>query len=249
VFQLIASYPKSGNTYVRVFLAHYLRGETDLNKVGWPLFTSAVYFPFADPKRPLPRNRIPKFDTNYIAKTHELGNLYSGRYVDRAVYLIRNPLDVVPSYARHMSISIDRAIMATANKNNKLKHTERIFSQRIGSWTTNITSWLRVTEFPVLYLRYETLLSDPAYAFKQILTFLDSGTPMNAKKFSDALEFTRFENLKKKEVEKGFKEARGSTGKFFNVGTSGQWKTALTPAQIDRVKSIHGDTMKLVGYL
>lgn len=249
MFRLIASYPKSGNTYVRIFLAHYLRGETSLNKIGWPIFGSVAHFPLGIPSY---RGRIefPAGGLVRYAKTHEIAQLYYPRFVERAVYIVRNPVDIVPSWSRHMSISTDKAIHAIS-RNSALKGTDKIFRQEIGSWTTNVRSWLNQKSFPVLFVRYETLSFNPDQAFTTILKFF--GVPIEAQKFQSSLTFVKFENLKKKEEEmlatpEKFKEARGSTGKFFNVGRSGNGKEVLTPEQIAAIKKFHGPTMDLLGY-
>jgi hypothetical protein len=243
MFRLIASYPKSGNTYVRIFLAHYLRGETDLNKVGWSLFNSRKFFPLG-----IPRDRRTIRFTNprqiEYSKTHEIGSNYNGRFVEKALYIVRNPLDIVPSWARHMSLTHDKAIDAISRPNN-LRGTAKLYPQKLGTWSTHVESWLVQDDFPIHFVRYESLCADPRTQFSRILEFF--GEPIDETKLTATLEFTKFDNLKKAEEYKGFKEARGSTGKFFNYGKPGNG-SVLTPEQTARVLESHGPMMKLLGY-
>jgi len=45
-----------------------------------------------------------------------------------------------------------------------------------------------------------------------------------------------------------FREARGSTGKFFNVGRAGNGREVLTPEQMQRIYKTHGKIMDLLHY-
>lgn len=253
MFKLIASYPKSGNTYVRIFLAHYLRGETDLNKIGFPLFGSVSNFPLGIPDRRLLR----EFRGTRICKTHEKADSFSSAYINSAVYICRDIRDVVPSFARHMAISNDKAINSVSRE-NILKGTDKIYPQEIGSWSSNILSWMAQKSFPVFFIRYETLVSAPEYGFRKMLKFLSLS--IDEEKLKSSLQFSAFQNLKEKEQLmldsskqdvkiKAFKEARGSTGKFFNVGKSGSYKEALTSEQIAEIERRHGHVMRLLGYV
>jgi len=250
MFRLLASYPKSGNTYVRIFLANYLRGETDLNKVGWPIFSSHAFFPIGMPRT---YARVDSFKRECYAKTHEIGNLFYGSSFERAVYIVRNPLDIVPSFSRHMSCDLDTAIARLGNKNQHLQGTDKIYPQLISDWSSNVISWLQNKRFPVFFIRYETLCAYPTTGFKSLLAFLN--VPIIEDKFLKALEFSSFDSLKKTEAEmlaKGekekFREARGSTGKFFNVGKPGNGKEVMTVQQIERVYKRHKHLMDLLHY-
>jgi hypothetical protein len=65
-----------------------------------------------------------------------------------------------------------------------------------------------------------------------------------------AIAFSDFNELKKQEQEKGFKErSPHSSGSFFRKGGSGQWKEALSSEQISRILQDHGEMMKRLGYL
>jgi hypothetical protein len=271
MFQLIASYPKSGNTYVRIFLAHYLRGETDLNKTGFHIFASKANFPLYM----VPKRSIRPFLELRICKTHETAYGFTGRFVDRAVYIVRNPLDVCLSFGRHMDQPLDKAIQSMGQPYKKLKGNPKIYPQHIGSWSTNVLSWLKQNRFPTLIIKYESLVRDPN-EFLKILSFF--GLPLREERFKAAVEFSKFSNLKAKEEQMleqsiavqsmetvpsdaipedaskkslrpiAYKEARGSTGRFFNVGKYNQWQDKLSTDQITRILRDHGQVMQMLGY-
>ena len=265
MFQLIASYPKSGNTYLRIFLAHYLTGNENLNTVGFPVFSSHANFPLYLP----PRWQIRGFEHLQIVKTHEVGYNFSVRYIDRAVCIVRNPFDLVLSYARHMDISVDKAIRRLNKKDAWLSGSKNIYPQYISSWSNHVLSWLRQDSFPVLFVRYENLVSFPMDTFVQLLNFI--GMNPDLKKVAASVAFSNFQNLKSREekmllesVKAGevktltskrssptkiaFKEARGSTGRFFNVGKYNQGLFSLTPIQAQQILKDHGQVMELLGY-
>lgn len=243
MLNLIASYPKSGNTMVRIFLAHYLRGSVDLNAVGFPLYLSDHFFPFGLPNDPAERYPVCRTDPCF-AKTHEVTDNFYPASAARALYIVRNPLDVVPSWANHMMTTYDGAI-AAMSKPTTLKPLEHASAQFIGTWSTNVLGWLECPKIPVRAVRYETLVSDPARAFKMILSWFE--VPFEKERFAAALAFVRFDNLAAIEHKTGFKEARGTAG-FFRQGKAGKWSGVLTVDQARRVWADHARAMKLLGY-
>ena len=58
-----------------------------------------------------------------------------------AVYVVRNPLDVAVSYAHHYGISYDRAIDAMASEDNMLPPHGNQIHQYPGSWRTHVRRW------------------------------------------------------------------------------------------------------------
>lgn len=227
---------------IRCFLSHYMRGNTDLNKIGFPLFNSIAHFPLGMPAN---RKRIARFKHTLYSKTHEKASNLYGQFIERAIYIIRNPIDIVPSFSRHMGINIDRAIHGISRENT-LKGTAKIYPQKIGSWSTNVLSWLSQKEFPILYIRYESIVGWDSYSYRLILEHF--GTNIDETKLADSLAFVRFSNLKEIEKTTAFKEARGSTGKFFNYGKPGGGKETLSPEQVRRVIKNHGYAMAMLGY-
>ena len=133
----LASYPKSGSTWVRAFLAAYQSFEPDLAAFDLTRVTrcstsdSRATF-FADlagkPYESLSQSEIDalrsqvqqrlatSIDANIVVKTHNARGMHGGfPLVDaavtrRAVYLVRNPLDIVDSMADHAGLQIDGAI-------------------------------------------------------------------------------------------------------------------------------------------
>jgi hypothetical protein len=245
MLHLIASYPKSGNTYCRIFMARYLRRENDLNNIGFPLYSSEFFFPNGMPNDRRLCGPVCRWDFN-LAKTHETGNLFFPNCCEKAVYIVRNPLDVAPSWAAHMMTTLDDAIEKMADERTTLRSAPHAFSQSIGSWSTNVSSWLFHDCIKVHAFRYETLVINPRKGFKQMLDFLE--IPFVQERFDDAIEFSGFDKLKKLEFEKGFRESRSARG-FFRSGKTGTWTSELTVDQARCVMADHAPMMRKLGYL
>jgi hypothetical protein len=269
----LASYPKSGNTWLRIFLANYISNSSrpasinDLSHLDRSDANGAAYQmvskePF-DGNNPIQsanlRPAVLKMlvsngaDVNFI-KTHvENGVAYGVRLIPPeltrcAVYLVRNPLDMVVSYANHYSLEIDHAIQSIGHTNNSLKGgtaTSNAY-QFLGSWTNHAAGWANEKRFPVLVLRYEDMLKDPYKAFDRVLRHI--GLSRNRDQLEQAIRFSEFKSLNKQENETGFKEKIPGQKQFFRSGKAGQWKTELTSQQVEEILQDHGQVMKRFGY-
>ena len=128
----LASYPKSGNTWFRAFISNLLNEkETNINNMkthgifsSRPLFdqiagveSSDLTFDEIDKLRPAVYNHMAQgLKKNSYIKVHdgytylEDGAPLLGTVKARAVYIIRNPLDVAVSFANHLSLDLDKTI-------------------------------------------------------------------------------------------------------------------------------------------
>ncbi|NJK85140.1 MAG: sulfotransferase domain-containing protein [Bacteroidales bacterium] len=272
----LASYPKSGNTWFRVFLTNLLEDgdqPADINNL-YPttiassrsLFDEATGVPSSD----LSSDEIEKLRPDvyrYMAETgtetiyHKIhdawislpdGKTLIPTEVTKAVlYFIRNPFDVAISFAHHSSVNIDKAIdmmadvhYAFCSKADRLHNQTR---QKLLSWSGHVESWIDQSRLPVLVLRYEDMLENPFKEFKKAVEF--AGIDTCEEKIQKAIAFSSFDNLKKQEQEKGFKEKAARSESFFRKGKSGDWKNTLTKNQIKRIVKDHGRMMKRFGYL
>jgi len=261
----LASYPKSGNTWVRLLMSAYLTGRSDINAImcstndtyhypyqavapkqfdqmeGWEwaacACAAALHVPLAIRERPL------------LIKTHH-ANLQPFGYTviphlmcEKAIYLIRDPRDVAISYAKHIGASIDAAISSMGDDTTLLVK-EGVPPQFICSWSQHVSSWLNHRSIEVMGVRYEDLTERPVDVFAGILRFLEESP--NTKRVEKAVELTNLENLRQQEEKHGFAEA-SEQNKFFGQGGS-TWRAILSHAQINRITSDHGDLMNALGY-
>ncbi|MDF1795677.1 MAG: sulfotransferase domain-containing protein [Coxiellaceae bacterium] len=272
----LASYPKSGNTWFRIFLANLLADKDepcDINKleISTPIAASRGLFlqTAGWSSRDLTINEIrllqPSFydalseqqtETCYL-KTHEAYSfnehqqpIHSPKATKGTVYFIRNPLDVCISWANHCDNEIDKSIKSLAKDQwiaQKRKEQGSQFAQYTQSWSDHVTGWTTLQNGPTLVLRYEDMLADSVQWFTKAVQFLE--LEYTEAQIEKALHHARFDELKQQEQAKGFAEKPKGSKAFFRKGQSGDWQQRLTTQQIDKVIAKHHDVMAQYDYL
>ena len=259
----LASYPKSGNTWVKLFLEAYKTGKVDINDLNFVVGDEKVYYyQLVTPVpyhvmdlygwsviRPAALHNVMLFNQakdQIVVKTHcanmTVGNipLFPQPMSSRSVYMVRNPLDVAPSYARHIDVSVDETIgYMQRERHGGIPSVEvlRNFSF-MSSWDNHVNSWMAYPD--ILVVRYENLVSDPEQWFTKILE--QYCIEVDAKRLQEAMDLTTLDKLIKQEEDNGFLEA--THGKFF-----GAKKEKLTQDQTNAIIDAFGDIMVKLGYL
>lgn len=264
----LASYPKSGNTWLRLFFANLICGELDpvgINELGIPIasvrqmFDETVGIAAAD-LLPAEIDRLrPEVYRHLAAQTEDTAFLkihdayapaFGSPGIRGAIYLIRNPLDVAVSFAHHLDCSIDQAIDSMADDDYGFCHREdRLYDQlpqRLRSWSLHVQSWVDTTDIPVHPVRYEEMQRRPRETFAALARFV--GLEVDEARLAAALERCSFSELQRQERELPFRE-RPRDATFFRSGRAGAWREALTAAQVARVIDAHGQVMRRFGYL
>ena len=273
----LSSYPKSGNTWLRIFLfkIHQLTNQSvvldELNGIGlmptgrtWLnnfLGFDSGYL--TDNEMDVIRNELSQWfaalqkDTLYY-KAHE-AYLYFPDNTPKVpvmnslgvVYLVRNPLDVTVSLANHYNCSIDKAIEHMNNLTFEIAGLPYGHQPRVKqmyqSWSLHVKSWLEAKDINRLVVRYEDMKQQPLETFTSIVKFLN--LDVSTETVQQALEQSRFEKLQAIEAESGFSEAPTHGNRFFRKGIVGDWKNTLTEEQVNRIVSAHSEVMKTLGYL
>jgi len=254
----LASFPKSGNTWTRTVLAHYFMppGDApDINNlrkfsiydVRQDFFDKAAGRPFHAKdfdewlimRQKAVRLIAASKPNHHFVKTHNkidrIGpyDLIPPEVTAAAIYIIRNPFDVAPSYARHLAISVDDAIEMMQNP-KALNATPTNLFDVMGRWDDHAASWLGAPGLPLHLMRYEDMIDDPEKAFRGLLGFLRA--PVNDGQLRRAIRKNSFDALKRQEERHGFHEKPPVMEKFFVKGTSGGWREDLTPAQVARIR-------------
>ena len=273
----IASYPKSGNTWIRAFLHNLTRilhgesGEQDINEMArfstWELDKARyAHFLGFEPDNTIHRAEIAatrhavhqeiadSAEGLIFIKTHNCLVIDRGHptinfaVTSGAVYVVRNPLDVAISYAHHAGTTVDKAIEHMTLTNVETAGKEGAIYEVLGSWRQHVFSWTRNPSPAIHIMRYEDMLDDPMRAFGALARHLL--LKPSDRQLADAIELSSFSRLKTQEREKGFRERPpNADDDFFREGRAGQWKDVLTPAQIARLVRDHADQMRRFGYL
>ena len=272
----LASYPKSGNTWTRAFIANLLHEEpepVDINEFhtgaiasGREWLESALDFDInelsqdeIDQLRPVAYNWLsqqleaPGYHKCHDAYTH-LPNgeaLIPAAATRGALCIIRNPLDVAISFAHHSGSTIDKSIENMGKPDFSFcggaKGYYNQLRQHLLSWSAHVTSWADATDLNRMVVRYEDMRLNPIETFTQIASFLK--LPNDKKSITEALEHCRIEKLQAQEREKSFKEKSAKAASFFRKGIVGDWQETLTEQQIQTIISDHKTVMQRFGYL
>jgi hypothetical protein len=269
----IASYPKSGNTWVRAFIENYLQNRdrpVDINtlfRVSRAEARAELYAPYIQggdtttlsieeicAMRPLVHADMARRARGTIfVKTHnfqgEVGGypLHSPAVTSGAVYIVRNPLDVVLSLANYFGYTTDEAIDYMAEESIATPNERENVPQIITSWSYHVQSWTQDSGGAVLTLRYEDMLDDPVRTFRKLVSFL--GLRRDPARLKKAIRFSSFQQLSLQESRRGFVEKHENAGSFFRQGRKNQWRDQLTDQQVCEIVDRHREQMARFNYL
>ncbi len=195
-------------------------------------------------------------DSPVIVKSHNARVLHRKKetvpreMTHKAIYVVRNPLDVVDSFADHTNLSLDEAVDVMCAECARLGGAGTSGSLEIlMTWSQHVLSWAYGDQqYPTLIVRYEDLLAAPELHFRNVVSFL--GWQVFEDQLEQSIDGSRFDRLKALEDEDGFIENSGGSGKpFFRTGRSNKWQDTLSHAHVDRIIETNGLMMKRFGYL
>ncbi len=227
----LASYPKSGNTWLRTFLMNYRRDEgqpCDINELNTGMIASSRIwvddvcgFDTADLRQDEIENLRPEVYrwTSTEAETgfHKIYMMPIASRCPVALSMIVAPAGgstlsattgCRPSYANHRGCSIDDAISHMANPDYALARSDRALSDQLlqfmGTWSHHVTSWVDASDLNLLTLRYEDMHADPSGPFGKVVRFLDM--EQDEERLGRAIAFSQFEVVAAQEAQSGFRE-------------------------------------------
>jgi hypothetical protein len=272
----LASYPKSGNTWFRVFLTNLLRDADQpahINELestpiasARAIFDNNIGFEASDLTadeidrlRPeLYRHLAEEAEETPFMKIHDAYTvmaddtpLIPAQATAGALYFIRNPLDVAVSFAHHSSCNYDTSIAHMDKPNFAFcARTDRLHNQlrqQLLTWSDHVLSWLDTAPFPVCMLRYEDMKRQPLATFTRAVRF--AGLPHTEAQIQKALAFSAFDVVRQQEETDGFREKSPASSRFFRKGQIGSWREELSEKQAQRIVQDHGEVMRRFGYL
>lgn len=268
----LASYPKSGNTWMRSFLHNLFRNShqpVSINEIDdfclgasasawYKRYTSTPPGEMTDEEAARYRLQVQRdfttvFPDSVFVKTHGYLGEHSGVPLHNmdvtagAIYIVRNPLDVALSMGPHFGISTDEAIATLANENAGSRGADTHVPEHYGSWSTHVRTWTRVPSPALLVMRYEDMLEKPRKSMKTVAGFL--GLNPSADRLERAIKYSSFKVLKAQEQKEGFKERPEVSKAFFREGKRDQWREKLSPDQVRQIIRDHHVQMERFGYI
>ena len=272
----LASYPKSGNTWIRLFLDCLLfsRNEFNINKnyiTQFPLrssfdgLTDNVNDQKEFAKYCIEAQKKVNLDKKIkIFKTHNaLWNWNNGKYffTDEnqtlgVIYIVRDPRNIVTSILNYFHKKNYKDAIDFMKKDRVLggDEDEHGLPTIIGSWSNHYKSWKKFKKNNLL-IKYEDLLNKPEKEFFKITNFLNSigNFEFDKNDISKAIKNCGFENLSKQEDKFGFVSNSDTNKKlnkkFFNLGPNNRWQNILDIELQNEIEKLFSEEMKDIGYL
>ena len=277
----LASFPKSGNTWMRAFLSSYLYLDLDKENFTFNLLKKIERFPnlnqlnnigikpksFLDvAKSWIPtQNHINLNNKINLLKTHQaFGNFENFPFTDSnntlgAIYLVRDPRDVLISYSKHMKQSIDKTldlVLEDDSKGNLFEGKNSVIGEIRGSWSQHYNSWKYSNLKEKIIIKYEDLINNPFDTFSKVISHLNYlfrklSFPLetNAERIRKCIEISNFNNLQNLEKKSGFSDNIKSGATFFNKGTTNQWQDELNDKIIYKIEKKFKKEMKELNYI
>lgn len=272
----LASYPKSGNTWLRTFLTNYQQDSdqpADINNLyGGPIasarrvFDDEVGIEASD----LTPDEIERYrpevytqiaiglEEPLFLKVHDAYTtnedgvaLFPESVTQGVIYLIRNPLDVAVSFAHHSNIATSAMIDRMCNPDNafcgRQNRLHNQLRQKLLTWSGHVRSWTDAPGLSVSVIRYEDMVVDTVPTFTKIVKA--ARLTFDPDKLAQALNYSSFDRLQTMERAEGFRERAPLADSFFRKGTVGDWRNVLTEDQVEQLISAHRAIMQRFGYL
>lgn len=270
----IASYPKSGSTWLRCLLTASLFPEEplDINRLiggshqlgrqalddHCAIDSAHMTFEELIPYRAaLHRSLAEEAGETLFLKTHNCyvpsddgAGLFPQEASRGALYVVRDPVDIIPSLAHHegrdLAWTMARLSDRDATLNRWPNKTSSSLPEWMDSWSSHVAGWLDQSEIPICLVRYEDLHRNGHDTLARVLEFC--GVAHTPAKIDAAIQSCTMAQLKGKEARSSFREAAVSTRPFFRSGTIGDGYRTIGSEDLQEIWHIHGSQMARLGY-
>lgn len=274
----IASYPKSGNTWLRSIITSLLYTTDGI--FDFKLIKKIKQFPTRNQFQEFTKNfndinEISKFwllaqdkinltEEIKFFKTHNLNcavnkNSFTNKsHTLGTIYVVRDPRNLVNSIKNHYNkgndeeaknFLISKKILSRVPKDN-----EADIATLLGSWSDHYNFWTKKNS-NLLLIKYEDLILDTKKELERIIIYLKKfmTVEINPEKIKNILNTTSFDHLKDLENKGLFNEnvydSKKNKIRFFNKGPSNDWTKVLDKKIQDDIEKIFYKEMKELGYV
>ena len=274
----LASYPKSGNTWVRSLLSAYYYSKNGdfsfelLKNIG--LYPQKKYFDIKINKPgeinsywDISQKKIISKKKNIILKTHNSLLALNGKnftkpeYTLGIIYIVRDPRNVVTSLKNHYDLDYEQSLDFMLNEKKYIydirEKNDYSDFHFLSSWSNHYKSWINNNLFKRMVIKYEDLEKNTYKTLKNLITYINGLYQVNEKineiKINNCIKTTSFEILKYKEKKEGFSENVYSekTKKkidFFHLGLKNKWREVVPKEFHEKINNIFKEDLKNLKY-
>jgi len=274
----LASYPKSGNTWVRSLLSAYYYSKN--GNFNFELLKNIDVYPqqkYFDVKIDKPGEINSYWDISQekiiskkkikILKTHnsllELNgkNFTKPQYTLGIIYIVRDPRNVITSLKNHYDLDYEQSLDFMLNEKKYIydirEKNDYADFHFLSSWSNHYKSWINNNLFKKMVIKYEDLENDTSKTLKNLIIYTNSLFQVNEKideiKINNCIKTTSFEILKHKEKKEGFSENVYSekTKKkidFFHLGSKNKWREVVPKEFHEKINNIFKEDLKNLKY-
>jgi hypothetical protein len=274
----LASYPKSGNTWVRSIVSALMYSEDGVfnfdllkkikqfpNRKSFEKFTND-FGNFHEIKKhwEIAQDLINLDNKIKFLKTHHINckidqyNFTNKENTLATIYIVRDPRNLVSSISNHYCLTIEhsknflftRQFISNKNKGEYVKDSIKTL---LGTWAEHYKFWKNNNK-NFLLIKYEDLIKNPKFELERIINFIKKYTDVqiNENKNENIIKTTNFKYLQNLEKRGYFKEYDNEYDKkknFFYLGSENNWKNLLDKKIIDEIETNFSAEMKELGYL
>lgn len=270
----VASYPKSGNTWLRMFLEAYFLGELDINDIvssvgddrgelamigdgseagNLPIDLQHLTRPMAM-LRLVRQYRQVNHGIPLFVKTHHANLIANGiellpvSLTKATICIVRDPRDVLPSFAKHMGCDLNQGLEWMFDRYRTLTSAPGRMADFLSSWDANVLSYLNDDNHNTQIFKYEDMRADPVTQFSLMLKH--AGIEPDRKRVEQAVQMVELDKLRAIEQKEGFGESsKHAKDQFFGQGAVGGWQDKLTEVQRHKLEKKFKRVMQRLGYL
>ena len=268
----LASYPKSGNTWMRSLISTYLTNSfdnplTNIYKIS--AFPKKEFFKDLIDENTLKKNPHKIF--NYFIKAQEKYNLNKKlRFLKThnawisvekngftdvnntlgSIYLIRDPRSVLVSYSHHANLDFEKSLDVMLKK-DFMGINDNFYLEARSSWNLHVKTWIS-NPLPKIIIKYEDLIKNTYGEFLKVLKFINTLNSVkiiiDETRIHKTIKACSFDNLSHHEKKFGFKEALHDK-EFFRKGQISEWEKKLPMLLINKINKEFKNEMKIFNYL
>ena len=274
----LASYPKSGNTWLRLFLKAYIQNNNEnfnINNDINDTFKVDILPNLENFKKfnikcngfqDVVENWIKiqellnlKNKLNFIKTHNALCTINNYKFTNKintlgGIYVVRDPRDVAVSFGHHMGQSFEEITNHMINE--KFMICESSFvkkgfdSTMLSTWSNHYNSWKNFDNKNILIIKYEDLIKDTFSEFLRLVKFLNKlcGLDIDKNRIAQSIDLTDFKKLQSLEINSGFDEQTKSKN-FFRKGRVGSWKFELNEKLSNKIEKSFEKEMLSLGYI